>query len=102
MVRERVGGHKFIASHGRFQIFKARAKLRNIKVTGKAASADTVAATEFPKTLTEIIKNEDYVPQQIFNVDETELFWKKMSDRSYIEQNEKKKLCQDLRYQRTG
>jgi hypothetical protein len=98
---ERVGGHTSIASHGWFQRFKACAKLHNIKVTGEAASADTAAATEFPKTLAEIIKNEDYLPQEIFNVDETGLFWKKMPDCSYIAQNEKK-LCQDFQYHRTG
>jgi hypothetical protein len=74
---ERVGSHTFISSHGWFQRFKVHAKLHNIKVIGEAASADTVATTEFPKTLAEIIKNEDYLPQQIFNVDETGLFWKK-------------------------
>jgi hypothetical protein len=86
---ERVGGHTFIASHGWIQRFKARAILYNIEVTSEAASADTVAATKFHKTLAEIIKNEDYLPQQIFNVDETGLLWKKMPDRSYIAQNEK-------------
>jgi hypothetical protein len=99
--RERDDGHTFIASHGQFQRFKAHAKLHNIKVTGKTASADTVAATEFPKTLAEIIKNKDYLPQQIFNVDETGLFWEKNA-RPFLHSTKRKKNCQNIRYQRTG
>jgi hypothetical protein len=53
-------------------------------VTGEAVSADIVGATEFPKALVEIIKNEDYLPQQFFNVNETGLWWKKMPDHCYI------------------
>ena len=36
-----------------------------------------------------IIKEEDYVPQQVFNCDETGLFWKKMPKRTFITQEEK-------------
>ncbi|XP_066450519.1 tigger transposable element-derived protein 1-like [Eleutherodactylus coqui] len=79
----------FTASHGWFNRFKARNNLHNIKVTGEAASADTVAAQEFPATLKEIIKEGAFSPQQIFNVDETGLYWKKMPDRTYISKEEK-------------
>lgn len=75
-------GATFNRSHGWFHGFQAYAKLHNYKVTVEAVSADTVGTIEFPKTMAEIIKNEDYVPQQIFSVDESELWWKKkMSDR---------------------
>ena len=36
------------------------------------------------------IKEEDYLPQQVFNCDETGLFWKKMPRRTYITQDEEK------------
>ncbi|XP_066457664.1 tigger transposable element-derived protein 1-like [Eleutherodactylus coqui] len=74
----------FTASHGWFNRFKAHNNLHNIKVTGEAASADMVAAQELPATLKEIIKEGAFSPQQIFNVDETGLYWKKMPDRTYI------------------
>ncbi|XP_069900768.1 tigger transposable element-derived protein 1-like [Globicephala melas] len=48
-------GTSFNASHGWFHWFKARANLHNVKVSGEAVSADTVAAQEFPKVLQEII-----------------------------------------------
>ena len=83
-------GSSFNASHGWFHQFKARANnLHNVKVSGEAASADTVAAREFPETLREIINEGAYLPEQVFNVDETGLYWKRMPDRSYISKEEK-------------
>ncbi|XP_045101357.1 tigger transposable element-derived protein 1-like [Portunus trituberculatus] len=68
----------FTASHGWFNRFKARNNLHNMKVSGEAASADVKAAEKFPGKLAEIIHQGGYTPQQIFNVDETGLYWKKM------------------------
>ena len=76
------------ASHGWFLWFKARASLHKVKVSGEAARADTVAAQEFPETLQEIIDEGWYLPEQVFNVDETGLYWKRMPDRSYISKEE--------------
>ena len=44
-------GASFHANHGWLHRFKARANLHNVKVSGEAASADTVAPWEFPETL---------------------------------------------------
>ncbi|XP_025836241.1 LOW QUALITY PROTEIN: tigger transposable element-derived protein 1-like [Agrilus planipennis] len=79
----------FSASRGWFMRFKARYSLHNIRVQGEAASADHVAAQSFPGILKEIIESGDYSPKQIFNVDETGLFWKKMPSRTFISQEEK-------------
>ena len=54
-------GAYFNASHGWFHQFKARAKLQNVKVSGEAASADMVAAQEFPEMLREIIDEGVYL-----------------------------------------
>ena len=70
------------ASHGWLHRFKAGANLHNVKVSGEAASADTVAAREFPETLQEI--QGVYLPEQVFNVGETGLYWKRMPAQSYI------------------
>ncbi|XP_045104158.1 tigger transposable element-derived protein 1-like [Portunus trituberculatus] len=75
---------EFVASRGWFMRFKARANYHNLKVQGEAASGDEKAASEFPKALAEIIKEEGYSAHQVFNVDETGLFWKHMPDRTYI------------------
>ena len=44
-------GASFNVSHGWFHRFKARGNLHNVKVSGKAASAESVAAREFPEML---------------------------------------------------
>ena len=77
------------ASHGWFHRFKARANLHNIKVSGEAVSADTIAAREFPEMLQEIIDEGTYLPEPVFNVDETGLYWERIPDQSYISKEEK-------------
>ena len=39
-----------------------------------------VAAQEFPEILQEIIDEGVYLPEQVFNVDERGLYWKRMPD----------------------
>lgn len=83
------GPQTFTASHGWFSRFKNRANLHNVKVVGEAASADEEAARTFPPKLAALIEEENYSPEQVFNVDETGLFWKRMPDRTYISREEK-------------
>ena len=69
--------------------FKACANLHNLKLQGEAASADNTAASEFPDALAEIIREGGYSAEQVLNVDETGLFWKRMPSRTYIAKEEK-------------
>ena len=73
-------GAYFNASHGWFHQFKARANFHNVKVSGEAASAET---------LREITDEGAYLPEQVFHVDETGLYWKRMPDQSYISKEKK-------------
>jgi hypothetical protein len=79
----------FVASNGWFNRFKNRAGFHNVIVCGEAASGNAKAAQIFPDVLKEIINEGGYTAQQVFNVDETGLFWKKMPERTYISKEEK-------------
>jgi hypothetical protein len=74
---------------GWFTNFKKRSDLHNIKFSGEAASADKDAADKFCNDFKEIMLNGDYSPKQIFNCDETGLFWKQLPDRTFISKKER-------------
>lgn len=52
--------------------------LHNVKVNGESVSADVKAANEFLETLDKLTGEENYLPEQIFRIAETSLFWKWM------------------------
>lgn len=55
-----------------------------MKVRGAhSGSADVKAAKEFLETLDVLIVEGNYLPEQIFHVDETSLFWKRMPERTF-------------------
>ena len=51
--------------------------LRNVKITREAASADQKAGDEFPDAIKKVTEEKGCLPEQIFNADESVLFWKK-------------------------
>ncbi|XP_014776054.1 uncharacterized protein LOC106873274 [Octopus bimaculoides] len=63
--------------------------LHNIKMRGEMSSADKTAAEEFLPKLAKIIEEVGYISDQVFNADETGLFWEKMPNRTYIAKSEK-------------
>ncbi|KAM9385675.1 tigger transposable element-derived protein 1-like [Pholidichthys leucotaenia] len=82
----------FVASKGWFEKFKRRFGLRSVPLYGEAASADQEAALryvedQFPK----LIEEGGYLPEQVFNMDETGLFWKRMPSRTFLYKDEVKR-----------
>ncbi|GIY27407.1 hypothetical protein CDAR_52471 [Caerostris darwini] len=79
----------FKASRGWFENFKKRSCIHSVVRHGEAASSDMKAAEDYIKTFSDLIKAQGYISQQVFNCDETGLFWKKMPKRTYITAEEK-------------
>ncbi|XP_064111444.1 jerky protein homolog-like [Macrobrachium nipponense] len=52
--------------------------LKSVSVHGEAASADTETAAKYLEPFKKLIEQRGYHPQQVFNMDKTGLFWKKM------------------------
>ncbi|KAG7174109.1 Tigger transposable element-derived protein 1-like 20 [Homarus americanus] len=77
----------FNASSGWLQRFKIRNKITNINIGGEAASADRAAAREFPPFLREIMEEGQYSDDQVFTMDESGLFWKKLPSKSFVVKN---------------
>ncbi|PNF40758.1 hypothetical protein B7P43_G17809 [Cryptotermes secundus] len=74
----------FKRSRGWFEKFKRRSGIHSVVRHGEAASSDTKAAEKFIGDFKKLIDSEGYLPQQVFNCDETGLFWKNMLKRTYI------------------
>ena len=51
---------------------------------GEAASANQNAAEEFVQDFTDYVKANGFIPQKVFNCDETGLFWKKKNSKEDI------------------
>ncbi|KAK2579997.1 hypothetical protein KPH14_010762 [Odynerus spinipes] len=79
----------FEASQGWFERFKVRANLQSIALKGEAANADITAAERYPTELKALLHEGGYNPKQVFNVDETGLFWKCLPKRILISKTEK-------------
>ena len=61
----------------------SRGWFENFKIKGIAATDDDDASKEYPNILKRIIERDGYRPEQVFNVDETKLYWKRMPERIF-------------------
>jgi hypothetical protein len=60
---------------------------------GKAASSNKDAAEKFVEKFKDFVDRVGFIPEQVFNCDETGLFWKKKCQKEPISQ-EKRRPCQ--------
>uniref|UniRef100_H9GPB4 HTH CENPB-type domain-containing protein n=1 Tax=Anolis carolinensis TaxID=28377 RepID=H9GPB4_ANOCA len=80
---------KFAASKGWFHTFQKHYGLKSVCLHGEAASADKAAAEDYVNnTFKEILKEGGYQSEQVFNMHETGLFWKRMPSRTFIMKEE--------------
>ena len=83
------GEPKFCASRGWFDKFKRRLGIKSRSLIGESASANEAEAKKFLEDFRDIVSEEGYDPRQVWNVDETALYWKKFPKRSFVTKEEK-------------
>ncbi|XP_026577826.1 tigger transposable element-derived protein 1-like [Pseudonaja textilis] len=86
-LKERAGEEcteTFTASRGWFIRFQQRFHFQKTHTSGETATGDEEAAKRFLNELDGIITEGNYFPAQIFSMDETGLYWKRMPERTYI------------------
>ncbi|KAM6168259.1 tigger transposable element-derived protein 1-like [Erethizon dorsatum] len=78
----------FKASRGWFDNFKRRSGFHSVVRHREAVSLNAKAAEAFATEFQKLMVSECYLPEQVFNCNETGLFWKKMPKRTYITEEE--------------
>lgn len=89
----------FTASIRWFDRFKKRYGLRNLTITGEQVDCDMGSILPFKEKLKEKIAEKDLKLFQIYNADETGLYWKLLPRKTYVSSDVKKahgdKVCKD-------
>jgi hypothetical protein len=89
LYRKYYGNGNFNASRGWIANFRKRNGIRTLKICGEKLSADQSAVEPFINELDQVIKNQYLELSQIYNADESGLFWKLLPDRTLVTSNEK-------------
>nr|BAN21014.1 unkown protein [Riptortus pedestris] len=79
----------FSASQGWLHKFKKRHGIRQLAIQGESLSGDNVAATLFIENFNCLVKKFDLTPDQIYNADESGLFWKMLPSKTLAAHSEK-------------
>lgn len=86
---ETYGSDNFVASRGWIVNFKNRHGLRALKICGEKLSNNEEAVEPFKRNLAAKIKNLNLSSKQIYNADESALYWKILPEKTMVRSNEK-------------
>lgn len=78
----------FKASDGWLDKFKKRHGIRYLTITGEKLSCDNAAVEPFKQKFLETVETEGLVPEQIYNADESGLFWRLLPGKTFVHRNE--------------
>ena len=81
----------FAASNGWLWRWQKRHGVKQLKVVGEKRSADKDGAAQFPAKLLTYIDENDLVEEQIYNADESGLFYRMLPNTTLAQQNEARK-----------
>lgn len=80
---------EFNASSGWLHRFKSRHGIRELSIQGEKLSGDSEAVAEFRKTFKAFITENQLSTEQIYNADETGLYYRRLPSKSLASENEK-------------
>ena len=76
------------ASRGWSDNFKRKSGIHSVVRPGEATSSDAEAAEVLATEFQKLTVSKCYLPEQVFNCNETGLLWKQMPERTYITEEE--------------
>lgn len=80
---------EFVASNGWFSNFRSRYGIKFLKISGEKLSNDSTAVQPFIEKLRKKIAEMGITYDQVYNADETALFWRKLPEETLALHNEK-------------
>ncbi|XP_031334645.1 jerky protein homolog-like [Photinus pyralis] len=79
----------FTASEGWLHRFKSRHGVRFLKITGERLSSNPEVVDPFKQKFIQMMEEHSLNSNQIYNADETGLYWQLLPDKTYVSINEK-------------
>ena len=79
----------FKASSGWLHRFKKRHGIRQLSMQGESLSADVGASEEFRSFFHKFVEQNNFTPDQLFNCDETGLYWRLLPNKTLADASEK-------------
>ena len=84
-IAQQLGKHDFKGSNGWFEKWKKRFNVRMVKICGESGDVCGETVESWLERLPEIVRG--YKKENIFNMDETGVFWKALPDRGFGEKS---------------